>query len=97
MKLQKSSDQPPILTAHDNCLRLYPHEDWTAFESKLVAKADAVSLTALSPAPDFRLVAESCRAWAETVSDEGDLASALDRALAQVDAGRQAVLDIHIV
>jgi acetolactate synthase-1/2/3 large subunit len=60
------------------------------------AKTDVVPLTALSPAPDYRLVAESCRAWAETVTRAEDLAGALDRALEQVDAGRQAVLDVHI-
>jgi acetolactate synthase-1/2/3 large subunit len=61
------------------------------------AKADVVPLTSLSPAPDYRLVAESCRAWAETVSRPDHLAGALSRALEQVDAGRQAVLDVHIV
>jgi acetolactate synthase-1/2/3 large subunit len=60
------------------------------------AKTDVVPLTALSPAPDYRLVAESCRAWAETVTRAEDLAGALDRALEHVDAGRQAVLDVHI-
>jgi acetolactate synthase-1/2/3 large subunit len=61
------------------------------------AKADVVPLTSLAPSPDFKLVAESCRAWAETVTDPDALASALRRALEQVDAGRQAVLDVHIV
>ena len=37
------------------------------------AKADAVPLTTLAPSPDFRLVAESCRAWAETVTDASEL------------------------
>ena len=60
------------------------------------AKAERVPLTDLTPAPDFRLVAESCRAWAETVTDAAELPSALGRALAEVDAGRQAVLDVHI-
>ncbi len=60
------------------------------------AKADAVPLTELSPTPDFKLVAESCRAWAETVSTADQLPGAIERALAQVDAGRQAVLDVHI-
>jgi acetolactate synthase-1/2/3 large subunit len=60
------------------------------------AKADVVPLTSLSPSPEFRLVAESCRAWAETVSRPDDLAGALSRAIEQVDAGRQAVLDVHI-
>jgi acetolactate synthase-1/2/3 large subunit len=61
------------------------------------AKADTVPLTSLSPAPEYRLVAESCRAWAETVSRADALAGALRRALEQVDAGRQAVLDVRIV
>jgi acetolactate synthase-1/2/3 large subunit len=60
------------------------------------AKADVVPLTSLSPSPEFRLVAESCRAWAETVTRSDDLAGALSRAIEQVDAGRQAVLDVHI-
>ncbi|MDF2731567.1 MAG: acetolactate synthase [Desertimonas sp.] len=60
------------------------------------AKADVMPLTSLSPSPEFRLVAESCRAWAETVSRPDDLAGALSRAIEQVDAGRQAVLDVHI-
>ncbi len=61
------------------------------------AKADVVPLTSLSPSPEFRLVAESCRAWAETVTRSEELAGALRRAIEQVDAGRQAVLDVHIV
>jgi len=68
--------------------RLYP--------TGYAAKADVVPLTSLAPSPDFKLVAESCRAWAETVTDPDALASALRRALEQVDAGRQAVLDVHI-
>jgi acetolactate synthase I/II/III large subunit len=60
------------------------------------AKADVVPLTSLSPSPEFRLVAESCRAWAETVTRPDHLAGALSRAIEQVDAGRQAVLDVHI-
>lgn len=60
------------------------------------AKAEQVPLTELSPSPDFRLVAESCRAWAETVTEATALPAALRRALAEVDAGRQAVLDVHI-
>jgi acetolactate synthase-1/2/3 large subunit len=60
------------------------------------AKADVVPLTSLAPSPNFRLVAESCRAWAETVDQPDQLAGALQRALAEVDAGRQAVLDVHV-
>jgi acetolactate synthase-1/2/3 large subunit len=60
------------------------------------AKVEQVPLTALSPTPDFKLVAESCRAYAETVTGAADLPGALQRAIAEVDAGRQAVLDVHI-
>jgi acetolactate synthase-1/2/3 large subunit len=60
------------------------------------AKADVVPLTSLAPSPNFKLVAESCRAWAETVTDPGALHGSLIRAIEQVDAGRQAVLDVHI-
>ncbi len=60
------------------------------------AKADVVPLTGLSPSPDFRLVAESCRAWAESVSVAADLPDALRRAFDAVAHGRQAVLDVHI-
>jgi acetolactate synthase-1/2/3 large subunit len=60
------------------------------------AKADVVPLTGLSPTPDFRLVAESCRAWAETVTEASELPGALARAVAVVDSGRQAVLDVRI-
>ena len=61
------------------------------------AKAEQMPLTGLSPSPDFRLVAESCRAWSETVNDAEELPSALQRALEQVEVyGRQAVLDVQI-
>ena len=60
------------------------------------AKADTVPLTGLSPSPDFRLVAESCRAWAETVTDAAELPGASARALEGVDDGRQALLDVRI-
>jgi acetolactate synthase-1/2/3 large subunit len=60
------------------------------------AKADVVPLTGLSPSPDYRLVAESCRAWAERVTEATDLPHALRRSFAAVAAGRQAVLDVHI-
>ena len=61
------------------------------------AKADRVPLTGLTPSPDFRLAAESCRAWAETVTSADELAGAIQRAVDVVDGGRQAVLDVHIV
>ena len=61
------------------------------------AKADEVPLVGLAPSPDFAKVAESCRAYAETVTDPADLPAALERALQQVTIHRrQAVLDVHV-
>ena len=39
MELQQRSDQPPILTADLNCLRLYPYTDWCDVESAIVSQA----------------------------------------------------------
>jgi MraZ protein len=39
MELQRRSDQAPILTADENCLRLYPFPDWCNYEEKIVARA----------------------------------------------------------
>ena len=40
MELQQRSDQPAFLTADENCLCLYPFEDWRNHEGKIVAKAE---------------------------------------------------------
>ncbi len=40
MGLQQRSDQPAFLTADENCLRLYPFEDWCRYESEIVAQAE---------------------------------------------------------
>jgi acetolactate synthase I/II/III large subunit len=72
------------------------HSVTDLYPTGYAAKAEHVPLTSLSPSPDFRLVAESCRAWAETVTDPAELDAAITRAIAQVDQGTQAVLDVHI-
>lgn len=62
------------------------------------SKSGSMPLTELSPSPDFRSVAESCRAWAWTVTSAADLPGALTRAIEQVQVHqRQAVLDVRIV
>jgi MraZ protein len=40
MELQQRSDQPAFLTADENCLRLYPFEDWCNHEREIVAQAE---------------------------------------------------------
>jgi acetolactate synthase-1/2/3 large subunit len=61
------------------------------------SKADEVPLTALSPPPDFVLVAQACRAHAETVTNGADLPAALERAIRVVTVEhRQALLDVRV-
>lgn len=40
MELQRRSDQAPVLTADENCLRLHPYDDWCDLEEKIVAQAE---------------------------------------------------------
>lgn len=40
MQLQHRSEQPPILTAEDQCLRLYPFDDWCEHEQRIVRRAE---------------------------------------------------------
>ena len=40
MGLQQRSDQPAFLAADENCLRLYPFEDWCNHERHIVAQAE---------------------------------------------------------
>jgi MraZ protein len=40
MELQRRSDQPPILTADQNCLRLYSFDDWCDHERTIVERAE---------------------------------------------------------
>ena len=40
MGLQQRSDQPAFITADENCLRLYPFEDWCDHERKIVGQAE---------------------------------------------------------
>jgi acetolactate synthase-1/2/3 large subunit len=60
-----------------------------------VGDADAVG-TRFVAAPDFAELAQSCHAYGERVEKREDLLPALERGLAAVDAGRSAVIDIHI-
>jgi MraZ protein len=39
MELQRRSDQPPILTADQDCLRLYPFDDWCEHERAITRRA----------------------------------------------------------
>ena len=39
MELQQRSDQPAFLTADENCLCLYPFEDWCEHERRIVEQA----------------------------------------------------------
>jgi acetolactate synthase I/II/III large subunit len=59
------------------------------------ARGDAIG-TRFRRVPDFAALARACDAHGETVDDRDDLVPALHRALKAVEAGRSAVVDVHI-
>ena len=71
MELQQRSDQPPILTADDRCLRLYPYPDWCDIETAIVSQA-----ALLDPEVNIHVGAQILR---EYVRGLGDQAAALQR------------------
>jgi MraZ protein len=39
-ELQPVAERAPVLTAHEGCLRLYPHDSWCQLEERILAQAD---------------------------------------------------------
>ncbi|MEM9359129.1 MAG: thiamine pyrophosphate-requiring protein [Pseudomonadota bacterium] len=56
------------------------------------ARSNQMPLTTLAPSPDFAAVAQSSRAFALTVSDPGDMAEALEQAIAVAQNERRLAL-----
>lgn len=59
-------------------------------------RANSMPLVPLDPSPDFEGVAKACGSWAEKVTDPFALPEALERAIARVDAGEPALLNLLI-
>jgi len=60
------------------------------------AAADPMPLVELQPSPEFAKVAEASDAFARRIDDAEELPAAIDRALAEVAGGRQALLDVRM-
>ncbi|MET8158607.1 thiamine pyrophosphate-requiring protein [Sphaerisporangium sp. NPDC005289] len=67
------------------------------FPEGLSANRGDAEGTRFSAPPDFAAVARACHAHGETVTDRADLLPALRRGLEAVEAGRSAVVDVHII
>jgi len=50
----------------------------------------------IDPPPDYAALARACRAHGETVDEPSQLRGALERAIAAVDAGQAAVVDVRV-
>lgn len=59
------------------------------------AAANLMPLTSLEPSPDFAAVGRACGGHGARIEDPAELPRALDRALAEIDSGRFALLDVH--
>ena len=58
------------------------------------AKANAMPLTELKPAPDYEKVIETCGGRGEKVEAPGDLLPALERSFEAVRSGTPAMLNV---
>jgi len=58
------------------------------------ARANAMPLVELSPAPDFEMVAQSCGAHGEKVTSSQQLRPALERAFAAIRSGTPALVNV---
>lgn len=72
----------------DSVLDMYP--------TGYAAKAEEMPLTSLETAQPLAGVAEACGAHAESVDDPDALAGAIERAIAAVDAGHQAFVEVAV-
>ncbi len=50
----------------------------------------------IDPPPDYAALARACRAHGETVDEPSELRGALERAIAAVDNGQAAVVDVRV-
>ena len=88
----------PILTIVKN------NAMWNAVRRSVVkgypegaaARMNRMPLTSLAPLPDFCAIARASRAHAERVERGADLPAALERALAAVRGGQQALIDCAV-
>jgi acetolactate synthase-1/2/3 large subunit len=80
------------------------NEEWGAVRGSVAgmypggaaARANVMPLTSLKPVPDLVMIAQASRAWAERVETAAALPDALARALAAVDEGRCALLEVMV-
>jgi acetolactate synthase-1/2/3 large subunit len=73
---------------HRSTLGMYPAGSAAAVET--------MPLVELGPPPDYAAVCRACGGYGETVTEPADLPAALQRALAAVDRGQAALLDVIV-
>jgi acetolactate synthase-1/2/3 large subunit len=86
----------PVLTVIQNNSRWQAVDASTraVYPAGHAAAADPMPLVDLGPSPEFCKVAEASGAYAEKVTEPDALTAALERAVREVENGRQALLDV---
>ena len=92
------SAELPVLTVVCNNNRWHAVDAATrgVYPEGLAAASPVMPLVELKPSPEFAKVAQASDAYARRVDDPADLPGALEAALAAVQSGRQALLDVRM-
>jgi acetolactate synthase I/II/III large subunit len=87
----------PVLTVVCNNNRWHAVDASTrgVYPDGRAATSDVMPLVELKPSPEFSKVAEASDAYARRIDDPADLPDALEAALAAVERGQQALLDVR--
>lgn len=89
----------PILTVvmHNGVWNAVRRATLSLYPEGEAAKANAMAITSLEPAPDFVMVGQASRGWAKRVENAEDLAGALAEAVAVIrDEKRMATLEVMV-
>ncbi len=93
----RAADLPVLTIVCNNC-RWHAVDASTrgVYPDGAAAAADPMPLVDLTPSPEFSKVAEASDAFARRVDDPAELKQAIADALAAVESGRQALLDVRM-
>lgn len=88
---------PFLAVIYDNEEYAATHRAWTSgYPDATPTPAGEWLGASLSPAPEFSLLAQACRAYGERVDEPAELEPAIRRGMERIRAGQAAVIDVRL-